>query len=94
MSNFSQAQKQLDLVEQAIHAGNLLQAASAVEALKPLLISDHIEELRQLRQRVDDLTINVRRTRGGLQQALRQKQHASRALDQYLATGNLTPKSQ
>ena len=74
---------QLDQVEAAIKAGDLTAAASHIEDLKPLLVSDNIEELKRLRSRIDELKISVRSRRSSVKNELGVMVQQKRAVQRY-----------
>jgi len=83
MNDYHSAQALLDAVETAIAQEDLVGAASAVEALKPLLMSREANELRSLKERLDALTLDVKRVRQNKKLALTKLKNKTQAIDQY-----------
>lgn len=60
MPSLQAALEQVQKIEAAVAAGEFERANVAAQQLKPLLVSEQIEELQALRSRIDELTIGVR----------------------------------
>ena len=59
MTDLSAAIERVNRIEAAVAAGDLEGANAAAADLKPLLVSDRIDELLALRARIENLTIGV-----------------------------------
>ena len=87
-TSFANAQQQLDLIEHAISAGDLVAAGEAVAVLRPLLVSSHTDELLALKARIDNMKFSVVAQRAAHKSQLKKlvaKQHAS---DRYQEVAN------
>lgn len=76
MSQLQQALARLNEIEAAVAEGDFEAANNAAQDLKPLLISNNIDELVALRERVNNLTLGVikRQTQNAAEfKALKQK---------------------
>ena len=60
MSNLEQALNRIKDIESAVANGDLEKANLAAQQLTPLLVSNNIEELRSIRERIDSLTLGVK----------------------------------
>ncbi|NKB98036.1 MAG: hypothetical protein GKR90_06000 [Pseudomonadales bacterium] len=84
-----EAETQIDLIAHAISAGDLHAADEALQELRPMLVSDRVDELLALKARIDAMTLEVRKQRtesgGQLQQVVNQR----KAVGQYKAMGDL-----
>ena len=63
MTDLQTALVQVGEIEAAVAAGDLELANSAAQSLKPLLVSEHVDDLLVLRARLEALTIGVRELR-------------------------------
>lgn len=63
MTNLQTALEQLGNIEAAVAAGDLDLANAAAQSLKPLLVSEHVDDLLLLRARIEALTIGVKELR-------------------------------
>lgn len=84
-----QAEIQIDKIARAIDSGDLVEADSALQALRPLLVSDRIEELLALKDKVDSMTLVVRRHKSEHSAALKNMVSQRNAIGQYREMGEL-----
>jgi hypothetical protein len=78
-----QADIQIDRIARAIDSGDLVEADSALQALRPLLVSDRVDELLALKEKVDSMTLVVRRHRSKHSEALKNMLSQRNAIGQY-----------
>ena len=86
---FQQAQAHIDRIALAIAAGDLEAADGALKELKPLLVSDRIEELRALKARIDEMTLVVRKQRSETSDELRAVVSQRQAVQTYQSMDKL-----
>lgn len=84
-----QAETQMDIIARAIDSGDLAEADAALQALRPLLVSDRIDELMALKERVESMTLVVHRHRSDQSSALKQILGQRNAIGQYREMGDL-----
>ena len=87
--DFYQAQAQIDRIARAIEEGDLKAADGALEALRPMLVSDRIEEIRQLKARIDAITLVVKKQRQEVGEELQGLTSQRKAVQQYKVMGEL-----
>lgn len=63
MDSLQTALQQIQQIETAVAEGDLELADSAVQSLKPMLVSRNIDDLVALRAKIESLTIGVRALR-------------------------------
>ena len=63
MASLAAALTQIRDIEVAVAAGDLESANTAAQCLKPLLVSDRIEDILALRKRVENLQLSVKALR-------------------------------
>ncbi len=83
MNSFDLALSQLDIIEAAVKAGDLEAANAATQKLKPLLVSERVDEIAALKARVDALTMGVRTLQSQGAQDLKLCRRRRRGLDAY-----------
>ena len=83
------AQDQIDRIASAIEIGDLEAANIALDELRPLLVSDKIEELKQLKAQIDQMTLQVRRHRTEVNGKLAKLSNQRNAIRQYQVMGDL-----
>lgn len=64
MDSLQTALQQIQQIETAVADGDLVLADSAVQSLKPMLVSRNIDDLLALRTKIENLTIGVKALRG------------------------------
>ena len=87
--SFHRAQSQIDRVARAIEEGDLKAADGALRELRPLLISDRIDELQKLKARIDAMTLVVRKQRSEVGEELQGMTSQRKAVQQYQEMGDL-----
>jgi len=83
VSDFESALSQLDMIEAAVKAGDLEMAQVATQKLKPLLVSERIDQVAALKARVDALVIGVRTLQQADAQALMKLRRQRVGIDAY-----------
>ena len=87
--SFHRAQTQIDRVARAIEDGDLKAADGALQELRPLLVSDRIDELKKLKERIDAMTLVVRKQRAEVGEELKGVTSQRKAVQQYKEMGEL-----
>lgn len=84
-----QAQSQIERIATAIAQGDLEAADSALRDLRPMLVSDRIDELQDLKARIDAMTLVVRKQREDVGAELKNISSQRKAVEQYQVMGDL-----
>ena len=85
MEKLQQALSRLDEIETAIAEGDLEAANAAAQDLKPLLISNNIDELVALRERINTLSLGVVNMQSQGVRQLRALKHTRGGVEVYQA---------
>ncbi|MEM9620771.1 MAG: hypothetical protein AAF993_03930 [Pseudomonadota bacterium] len=82
-SGYAHALAQLDIIEAAVEAGDLEAAQVAARKLKPLLVSEQVDQLTALKARIDALAIGVQAMQDQDARQLKQMRRQRVGIDAY-----------
>ena len=83
MNQYCAAQSLLDEIEDAVESGDISAAAERIAGLRPLLVSERVNEVIALRKRIEALKVRVVKTREIHKQNLRQVMGSQQAINSY-----------
>ena len=83
MSRLREAESILEHVDAAISAGDMVRAGELMREVRPLLVSERIDELMTLKNRIDNMVLQVRSRRTEQRSALARLVNRKSAINQY-----------
>ncbi len=88
MIDLATTEAQLEVVEKAISAGDLVTASEAIVALRPLLVSNQVEQLLALKTRIDRMKFAVVAQRADHKSQLKKIVSTNHAAHRYQEVAN------